>query len=276
MGSINLKYFAIIFCALLGMAGAAYAVNPDEEEAEAVYVDPTYKNYAKTYWRLKKFNIENDADVDNFMLITECDLFKEFAHNEFEWRGIRKASKKFIESNKKDFPIHYRFVQPISIDEYDFERKGFHIAKEHALNIVNRFEMPSEALYQKICLNHKLIHGYPKSLALELTRPFTLNFFPYDENRAKELIKGKMGIFENLKTYEKSRETYLQLRQVFLVTKVRMFAYKPGDLNVHTEQSAAKILGVMQSVEIYNDKELTERLYKKDFVRKQKSRKKDF
>ena len=104
----------------------------------------------------------------------------------------------------------------------------------------------------------------------------TLNFFPYDEERGKELIKEKMGIYENLKTYQKGRETYLQLRQVYLSMKIRMFAYKPGDLKPGTEQSAAKILGVMQSIEIYNDKELTELLYKKDFVKKHVSRKKDF
>ena len=118
----------------------------EPQEESIVYVEPTYANYAKTYWRLKKFDVNDDAAVDNFMKITECDLYKEFAHNEFEWRGIRQASRNYLEGNKKNFPVHFRFVQPISLGEYDFERGGFRIAREHAMNSINRFRMPSDAV----------------------------------------------------------------------------------------------------------------------------------
>ena len=275
--------FRILFLTLLTLSvttltGSNITVAQEYEDDPDLtyYVDPTLSNYAKSYWRLKKFDIEDDLMVDHFMMITECDLFSEFIHNEFEWSSIREAARKFIGDNIEEFPIHYQFVQSISLGEYDFERKGFNIANEHALRGVRRFRMDSDELNSKVCEEKKPIVGYPKAIALELTRPFVLTFFPYEEERAKDLIARKMREFENLDYRQKGRDTYLSQREVYLVMKVKLFAYKTGDKRWQHGHFTANVLGILEEIALYEDSELVRELYKKDYRIKKKTRKKQF
>lgn len=259
------------------VTGTNIVVAEEEEDPDLTYyVDPTLANYSKSYWRLKKFDIDDDLMIDHFMMINECDLFSEFIHNEFEWVSIREAARKFIKDNVDEFPIHYQFVQSISIGEYDFERKGFEIAREHALNGVRRFRMDSDELNKKVCEEKKPIVGYPKGIALELTRPFVLTFFPYEEQRAKDLIARKMREFENLDYNQKGRGTYLRQREIYLVMKVKLFAYKAGDKRWQHGHYTANVLGILEEIALYEDPELVRLLYQKDYRIKKKTRKKQF
>ena len=268
-----LTFLVVAFC---GIFVSAYA---QENNEKITYVPATFQNYSKTYWRLNKFDINDIKAVDNYMLINECELFREYSHNEFEWKNIREATQKYLEKNRQQFPIHYRFVQPISLGEYDFKKKGFWIAKEHQLLSATAFDMPSDQEHLRTCFETvDKVHNYPKSLALELTRPFTFRFFPYDEDRAQALINERMKNFENLKDYQRQRNVYLDMREVYMVTDVKMFAYKEGNVNAGggTVGDYAKILGIMENMEIYGDRDLTDKMYSKDFRRQKKSTKKDF
>ena len=116
------------------------------KKEEVKYHEASLKNFAKTYWRFSKFEITDNKAIDDYMRINECDLYNEYFHNEFEWNGIREATRNFLKQNKKKFPDRYAFVQPISLGDYDFEEKEFEIVEEHALKGVKSFEIGMKLL----------------------------------------------------------------------------------------------------------------------------------
>ena len=77
-----------------------------------------------------------------------------------------------------------------------------------------------------------------------------------------------MQDYENLPRAMKTREIFLDVRRVYMVAKVKMFAYKPEDFKGSENYFNAKMLGILETLEIYSDKELTEFLFKKEFRKK--------
>ena len=79
--------------------------------------------------------------------------------------------------NRKDFPIHFEFVQPLRFAEYNLETKEFDVWKPYKIKGVRRFEVLAEDLYKDVCdwKSKKQIPGYPKGLLVELNRPFSLD-----------------------------------------------------------------------------------------------------
>lgn len=272
--------FSALMCLMFTVNSTPALTEPASSEAknedETVYHITSMKNFAKTYWRFSKFDINDDEAINNFMKISECDLYNEYLHNEFEWDGIREATRKFLEENKKKFPDHYEFMQPIALGEYDFEKEGFSIAAEHKFKGVKRFEVRSDEIHEKICGDKHHIPGYPKAIALELTRPFIFDFLPIEKNLGREIISKKMSDYDKLRDIHKTRESYLKAREVFLVAKVKLFAYKEGDFQIQSRYKIANMLGILERIEVYEDPQLTNLLYSRDFRRKKRTVKKDF
>jgi len=265
-------YATVIVASLSILKSTKTSANPKENK----YHIANLANFAKTYWRFSKFDYGDDKAVDNFMKIAECNLYREYYHNEFEWRGIREATRGFLKENKKKFPDRYEFIQPISLGEYDFKEKKFNIALEHVLNGVKSFEISAQSQNSETCGSNKPIEGYPRLMALELSRPVIFNELPVEPDIAQEMIADKMNHYENLKGSQKTRERYLASREVYFDAKVKMFAHKPGPFKNAYRQEVAKMLGILERIEVYEDIARTNLLYQKDFRRKKKKKKKDF
>jgi len=281
MNNINtiMKSVMIICLSLIIMgAGSSMAqeTQSNTSDKEEEYFPASLENFSKTYWRFRKFDLSDNVAIDNYMRINECDLYKEYHHNEFEWLSIRNATKNFLEENIKKFPQNYAFVQHISLGDYDFERKGFNIAKEQELIGVKRFEIPSSDSLSSVCDVRGPIEKYPKVIALELTRPLTFDFFDIDPQLAKEVLAEKMEKYEKLDPNYKTREEFLLAREVYLRVKVKMFAYKPDDILTRDGNYVAKMLAILEEVEVFADKDQTQLLYRKDLRRQKRARKKGY
>ena len=280
--TINTAIKNVLFLGLLIFTfniAPAYAQQVEEEvqeENNEEYVEATLENFSRAYWRFRKFDIEDREAIDNYMRINECDLYKEYYHNEFEWSGIRQATKEFLIANKKKFPENFQFVQPISLGEYDFKKQGFNVAKEYSLNGVKRFEIASKTVGVDVCGDKMPINNYPKVIALELTRPLTFDFFEVDPALAEEILAEKMEDYENLPAANKTRQTFLSAREVVMVAKVKMFAYKPEDFQSRDGYFLAKMLGILEEIEVYADADRKQLLYRKDLRRKKRTKTKEF
>ena len=264
------------FCVVFTAETLAQSSGLFDKENEIKYHEATLRNFSKSYWRFGKLDLTNDAAVDHYMKINECDLYAEYIHNEFEWSGIREATRKFLEMNMEKFPAHYKFAQAVNLGPYNFEKKGFFIAEEHALKGVKRFEIKSSETNREVCGDKYSIPEYPKAIALELTRPFVFDFFPMEENLAREMIDEKMKNYENLPQKMRTMENYLMHREVYLVAKVKLFAHKEGTFQTNHGYRIARMLGILEKMEIYEDEDLTKLIYEKDYRRKKKNKKKNF
>ena len=85
------KFLTPLIFALTLLPILAYAQDAAAPSANAdyIYEQPTYAKLAQLYWALSKLDPKKDTDIDNFLLINECDIYKQYRSNEFEWKDIR-------------------------------------------------------------------------------------------------------------------------------------------------------------------------------------------
>lgn len=274
----------ILFLALLSLFGVglvfAYAhsarAQDDEEEMEdapgktAIYEVPTLKTLSQLYWAILKFDPADNEAVDNYLMINECDLYRDYSQNEFEWNSIREAGRDFVMNNRKDFPIHFELLQPIQFAEYDLDKKEFDVWEPNKIDGVRRFEVLAEDLFDDVCGQSYGIRipGYPKGLNVELNRPFSLDKIPVDPKVARAFIEAKQEEVNQAGTKIYNREDLYESRNAYLVMKIRVFSYKE-DEQLH-DIELAKVLGVLEGFEIYGDRDRTLLMYSENYRRKKK------
>lgn len=260
----------LVFCALNASPALAQSETQQqpEDEIEYIYESPTLQKLSQMYWRLNKFKIEDDWAVDNFMRINECQIYKDYYHNEFEWRDVRRVGVKFIQDNINEFPLRFEFTQPLSLAEYNFNRKGFSVIAEHAIENTRIFEVSSSDLYKDVCGTDGIIEGYPTVLRVELSRPLNFDFVPMEESRAESLVLKKSKAFKRLDQNFQTKDRLYAFRDAIMVMKVKLFAYKGQDIKTQHSYMIGNVLGVLEGIEIYSDRDQEHLLYEEEFRRK--------
>lgn len=239
------------------------------KEKTYIYEDVTMSSLAKLYWAIDFLNIENPAYIDNYMKINECGMYQTYSAMEFEWNEIRAATKVFILKNKKDFPLRFRFVQPLKLLEYDNKRSAFLIDPEFQYKAARRFEVfakDSGAVFCSNSIRAEYYEGFNPGLMLELSRPFSLEYLPLDSKKAEQYIDTVTENFRKLNTRNQTREMFSLMRQAYIVFKFKVFAH--GE-NVSSSQNGLEItqmLGALESFEIYADPQLKNLMYSKSYI----------
>lgn len=231
------------------------------------YKQATLKNFSQLYWALSRLDITNDQFIDNYMLINECDIYKNYFQNEFEWNSIRQYARQHIEQNKEKFPLRFEFIQPLRLGPYDFEKQGFKVAESYEIDGIRRFEIQSLDFYEKTCGYEGDVVGYPKSLIVELSRPVFFEILPMHPDKANEYLNEKTVEFKKLATGQQQDYKVYNFRDIYLVLKVKFFA-SAGDYSSKVNSTlSAKVLGVLESIEIYDDLERKKLLFSENYQR---------
>lgn len=226
---------------------------PAAEKTELIqdYVSITYDNLARTLWAMNVHALDDDLMVDNFLRITECNLYNKFFMNEFEWEKIRDATRKYLMKYKEDFPRRYEYIQPLYLDRYDFALKGFELMKDSAFIQSTRLEMAANVYYKSKCGGEAIRHvqGYPDSVVLTTRRPFKLSFIRVNEALAKEYLAFVKGRYNDPK---RGRPAFMRIR-------VRLDQHLP-DLQI-SQGTYSNYGGVIETIEVFADRDLMFKLY---------------
>ena len=226
---------------------------PNAEKTKLIqnYTSVSYDNLARTLWAMNVHALDDDFMVDNFLRITECNLYNKFFMNEFEWEKIRDATRKYLMKYKEDFPRRYEYVQPLFLDRYDFALKGFSLMKDSAFHQSTRIEFASNVYMKSKCGNEALRHvqGYPDSAILTTSRPFKLTFIRVNEALAKEYLSFVKGRYNDPKH---GRPAYMRIR-------IRLDQHLP---DVYIAQGVnSNYGGVIETIEIFADRDMMFKLY---------------
>lgn len=241
----------------------------EEVKKNIIYERPVMKTLSQLYWALGKFEPEDDSAVDNFLRINECDLYKDYSQNEFEWTGVREAAREFVVSSKGEFPLHFEFVQPIQFAEYDLEKKEFDVWKPNKIDAVRRFEVLAEDIFEEICgvpYGGKGIENYPRGMLVEINRPFTLDKIAVDPAMARAFVEKKAEEVNEQGLVTRNKQELYESRDAVLVMKIRVFSYKE-DIRFR-EYQLARVLGVLEGYEIYGDSDREMLMISENFRRK--------
>jgi len=264
---IMLKKLFLVFLVSV-LVGPVSSSHAKESKKHIIYETPTLKSLSQLYWALSKFNPVKDSDIDNFLFINECNLYKDYSENEFEWNDIRKSARTFLEGSKKEFPTHFEFVQPLRFAEYDLEKKAFDVWAPYKIEGIRRFEVLAEDIFQEVCDKPYSHHvaGYPKGLYVELNRPFTINTIPVDPAVAEAYIREQIEEGRAQGVRIRNKDDLYKSRDAYLVMKMRVFSYKEDLQN--KEYKLSKVLAVLEGYEIYGDRDRQLLMFSENFRRK--------
>lgn len=277
--SVNRGRIIIFFltCFLLlggvGIRSSKAQESPIIADFEHFYEDFKLSNLSKLYWKLGILDINNETHINNFLFINECDIYRDYHNNEFEWRSILRKAQLSIKNNVDSFPTRFKFVQPLRMSVYDFKNKVYGIQDKFKIDGIRRFEVRSQNYNEQVCTQRQLrsIMGYPKSVVVEINQPFILENVPMSPVLAKSYADSKLAAFNELREIFKTRESMLSLRDAYLVMKVRFYSYR-GDERVDYGQTSYVLNAILEGYEIYQDENLTRLLYFRNYLRDNKDK----
>lgn len=230
------------------------------------YELPSIEKFSQLYWAIGALNLENNTDIDNFIKINQCDLYKKFFINEFEWNSIRQSTKEFIKTSASTFPTRFQILQPMKLGEYNFEKKAFEVAEEFKIKGVSRYEIRIDDPYADICTQKGNLQGYPPSLVAQLNRPINLEYVPMAEDKAKKFINEKQQRVGSV-TDQKGLAV-AAYRDVYMVLKLKIFGFKKFDYFKDGMMGYAEVLTVVEGMDIYSDRELKNPILQEDYLKR--------
>ena len=273
----TLALLAALFLFPLLVLGTANAAKKKEETFKAGdprYKEVTLRNLSDLYWAMNRVDLKNDDHIDNYLLINECDIYTDYLHNEFQWREIRKTARESLQSRIKTISPRMKFVQPLKLGDYNAQKEGFDIVRSDRIHQIRRFEIKTIDFKKDTCtINHQhVLAGYPKGIMAELSRPIDLEVLPMRSDVAQEYIRRKTIELDNASHFLKRRESIEESRKVYIVMFVRFFSSVGEHYSEKENQNFAKLLGILEKIEVYDDLQLTKLLYKQNYTRSKRNR----
>ncbi len=263
----SMRYFLLLTLALINFSALAYAedgsllakmTDPDstviERPEEEKYVYGTVQNFSKLYWKLGALSTNDSKAVDNFLLINECDIYKSFYDDDFQWSEVRRSAAQMIDQEKEGFPDHFRFTIPIDLGRYDTVKRGFPIVSGTDIKNLRRIQIGGNSSSTKICDKEGKIELYPKNIIMILNRPLTFDFMELDEHIAQAFIvkrKYEKPEFSNHRTAAKYK------RPVFMQLRVSILHFQGIQSDTNTFEQLATVYGKVDAIDVYEDKERT-------------------
>lgn len=150
------------------------------------YVRPTWPNVLRTMVRFNAIDLEDQAIIDEYAVITECDLYRAFYHDDFKWNQVRQAVRKSVEQNLATFPSTYSYEVKLQLDRYDFNTQLYKFTDKSAIRNVNAFMIYS---VEGIPCGSTDIQIMPRNYRAVLASPVYLEGIPLPEKDAKTLLK---------------------------------------------------------------------------------------
>ena len=240
-----------------------------QEKSDYFYEQPLMKKLSQLYWAIDYNDINNNQVVDNFLMINECEIYKSYSTNEFEWKDIREAGREFIKKNKKTFPLRFEFIQPIKLGEYDVATSRFAILKDYQVEGIRRFEMYSPEYAAEICGEGWNIEGYPRGVVIELNRPFTLTHLTVEPALAQQFIEESLKTFRSLDESSQTQAKLYDTRDAYLIMKIKIFSSN-GEALMQDGIKLANVMGVLEGFDVYTTRNKEMPIFSKSFRRRKK------
>ncbi len=244
-----------------------------------IYEEPTIKSFSYMSWAIGFYKIDNDEDVDLFMKVNECPMYKEYFFDKPEWARIRKATREFLLKNLQDFPTRFEFMLPLMLKDYVDEKHSFEIQDSFKINGVKKIEVFANDFREPPCVKNSLIqNGSVRGLMLDFSRPFTLSYIPMSKEMAQRYIDDRISVVrekygDRIERGSFSYNDVLAEHKAYLVLKVKIFAYGKSGYS-SADKNRVKNLQVFSALEgfdIYDSVDKKTLLFSESYVVSQRT-----
>lgn len=220
-----------------------------DDYAGTEYATPNMQNLSKLYWRLGVFNPSDNKIIDNYLIINECEVYRNFFSDDFEWANVRKATRDMLKDKSPAFTNQFKILVPIDLGRYDTERGGFDIVNRTAFVNSRRVQVTGSGSAFMECGQNNDLAGYPSNVVMILNKPFTFDFVKVDEHVAQAFLLRKRynaaPLPRELRNLGFQRPAYARMR----VTFVRY----QGTNDIQGGRKQAVIFGKLDGIDVFED-----------------------
>jgi Domain of unknown function (DUF4852) len=226
---------------------------------EGDYADATWPNLVRTLVRFNAIDMQDSAIVDEYSIITECDLYKSFYQNDFKWNQVREAVRKSISMNIATFPVKYHYDVKMQLDRYDFPTKVFRFTNKSIIENVNTFTLYS---VEGTGCGIADVKNMPRSFRAVIATPIYIDGLPFTEQDANVVLK-LMDADENIsRIIYASFNMHMTYIEPLQKTTSRgsgnmITTWTQGGLAAHTVRLDAQL----DSIDFYEDAAKKRRIY---------------
>lgn len=250
--------FPLMTSFIPGDALAAQARIDQGGKKKLTYKDITRATLSQLYWRMGAFNTSNDIDIDNFMLLNRCDLYKENYRDDFEWYNIRNKAKASMEKNKANFPNRFQMTQQIFFERYNIRKEIFPLTHPLA---TSRFQIQTEKDWPcRDAVKTPRIWKYPDKANITFSSPLEIRTV-----RVLPKLAMLYNTYYDKVALHSSRPAYIRVR--FKAYDAVPFSQK--DL---TRAAPAEISAVVEQIDFYADPNLTIHLATLNYRKRRKAK----
>jgi hypothetical protein len=149
------------------------------------YADISWVNLVRTLVRFNALDLSDQNLLDEYAIVSECDLYKAYFNNDFKWNQVRQAIRDSVAMNVATFPSNYHYDISMRLDRYDFAAKLFRFTEKSSLRGVNAFTLYSVTGTGCGQADVKLL---PRIFRAVLSSPVYLDGLPLSEGDAEALL----------------------------------------------------------------------------------------
>ena len=151
-----------------------------------IYSRPTWDNLIKTLVRYGALDLTDNQILDEYAIVTDCDLYRAFFDNDFKWNQVRESMRESVQMNLTHFPTSYTYEDKLALDHYDFQQQMYQFSDKNPLQKVNAF-----FLYRsdgQTCNGLRIPH-LPRAFRAVLDESVTLPGLPLTQRSADALLR---------------------------------------------------------------------------------------
>lgn len=245
--------FIILF--LLFLSYPTLALDKIEEAKSLNYIPATYESLSRVIWRFDLHDLANDKIIDDYAAIINCDLYKKYYNNDFQWQKIKSGLRREVDYYAKNFPNRFEIKAAIPIDRYDFTRSAFIISQNFQMNNAGSIRIPVGDINQKPCLTVGSNY-FSRHIKFSADNKFSLTEIPVSPDKAKEIL-ARMSKYR----YEDAEGK----RVVTLRFRIKVNGIKKYE--VKSNVGYLTFSGQLDEITFYEDPHMTKPIFVKSFKR---------
>src|SRR3982751_1682698 len=134
----------------------------DGPDSHDEYHKTKLANLAQLYWRLGVLDPGDDMAIEQYLFITECDLFTAKSGSS-DWRAVKGATRSAICKKKGDFINRFEIIAPVLIGKMNKENNAYEVDANSVMNDVRQLDM-SGNLDATVCGSAEDVKTYPRGL----------------------------------------------------------------------------------------------------------------
>lgn len=203
----NIFGIALLSAAVF-FAGVSYADSvspppvPSEESVDgdkqketadaAAYERVTFQKLMNLSWQFGLLDPKRLDVVTEYIVFSNCDLYKEYAQDDFKWPEIIDATKAYLEKYGAQGGRQISVIQPIALGKYILDKEWFAVtADTQYLNKVEieiaDFQRAAEVGYYG-CGSIHVPRTFPIAANVILPKPFSLTYLPMSKKFAEDYL----------------------------------------------------------------------------------------